>query len=58
MAASWMWPRGGRRGILPGMSPAVPVPSGLPGARPAYWFPLPLSGLGLLPAAGLRVPRR
>jgi hypothetical protein len=43
--ASWMWPRGGRRGILSGMPPAVPAPSGSPGARPAYWFPLALFGV-------------
>ena len=27
------------------MSPAMPVPSGPPGARPAYWFPLALFGV-------------
>ena len=40
-----MWPGSGSRGILPGMAPAVPAPSGPPRARPAYWFPLALFGV-------------
>jgi hypothetical protein len=43
--ASWMWLGGGRRGILPGMPPAVSLPSGHPGSRPAYWFPLAVFGV-------------
>lgn len=43
--AAWRWSRGGRRGILPGMPPAVPVPSGDGAARPDFWFPLALFGV-------------
>jgi hypothetical protein len=50
--ASWRWPGSGRRAILPGMPPAVPAPSGSPGARPACWFPLALFGV----IAALPVP--
>ena len=52
--------QGGRRGIMPGMPPAAPAPSGTPGPRPAYWFPLLLFG-GLaalsLPLSVLESPR-
>jgi hypothetical protein len=39
--------------MLTGMSVAVPAPQGSRRARPAYWFPLALSGVALLVPAAL-----
>jgi hypothetical protein len=57
--ASWMWPRSGRRAILPGMPPAVPAPPDR-AARHRCWFPLLLfGGLAALspPLSALASPR-